>query len=246
MPRTTRWIALLAAASLLVPACKKKEDPAAPGPAGSGAIPAKAPGAAGGPAAPAAPTDGWSDEQAKNDLTLFYNTTAEWSGKFVLAKVLQMRVDAASDTQRVANVEYAFEPVRGNPRQNGTDRRTFEFANEGGKWIVKSMGANESASFGPEAEGWSDAQAIAAAIAHYDAKGEWAGKFKLATVRRYRVDRTGPGKKTAYIEYGFEPLPGNKRPAAVDKRAFKFARAGSAWQLQSMGGFMSAAAAFKR
>lgn len=241
-----RTVPLVIVLLVFVLACKRIRALGGSPSAEPTAAAAPAPTGAGTGSAVVVPADGWSDDDAKSDLTLFYNTTAEWSGKFVLAKVLQMRVDQASDRIRVAHVEYAFEPVRGNPRSAGTDRRTFELVREDSKWVVKSMGANESASFGAEAEGWSDKDAIDAAQLFYVTRGEWKGKFSISRVLRYRVDRTGPGKKVAYLEYAFTPEPGNPRPAGVDKRSFHFSRAGTAWQLDRMGGFNSAAAAFKR
>src|SRR6188508_2075195 len=98
------------------------------------------------------------------------------------------------------------------------------------------MGANESASFGAEVEGWWDETVAKQVADFYDTKGEWKGKFKMARIQRYRVDRTGAGKKVVYVEYQFEPLPGNPRPAGIDKRSFFFSK-GAEWKLDKMGAF---------
>jgi hypothetical protein len=243
-------MALVVAGSVLAAGCcKKKSDDGGTAPvagtASTAALPALA--SAAPSATAAAPArDDWSDEQAKTALTDYYDTKGEWANRFNLRSVIQMRSDVVTETQRVVHAEYAYEPVLGRRGDKGTDRRTFELSKEGTRWVVKSMGAHESAWFGDEAGGWSDPKALQDVKELYDTRGEWKGRFMLGKVLRYRVDKKSATTRVAYVEYHYEPLPGNPRKGGEDKRAFTFMQSGAGWSVKAMGGHLSAAGALRR
>jgi len=127
-----------------------------------------------------------------------------------------------------------------------TDHRTFEYHKQGGGWRIRSMGGEESASFGTDLEGWSDAEAIDKISHYYNAKGVWAGRFRLGAVARYRVDRITATTKLAYIKYLYIPLPGNPRETGYDKRTYRFEKRDGSWEVTWMGGHMSALKGLQR
>ena len=146
--------------------------------------------------------------------------------------------------------EASFGPYRWATIKDGegkpSDSRTFEYRRTDGDWAIKSMGGTASASFGADLEGWSDGRAIEALTEFYNKRGEWAGRFRIGHVERYRVDRTGPESKLGFIQYLYIPLPGNHRETDFDKRTFHFEKRLGSWVVTKMDGFMSAAKGLTR
>ena len=172
-------------------------------------------------------------------IVAFYDTWGEWRGKFKMSRITQMRIDSASPTLSVADVEYKYESLPGNATPPGVDRRSFEVAWEGGEWAVKSMGGNQSAGF--EDEGWSNRGAIRDLTTFYNTRSEWAGQFTISTVTRYRIDRLSATTRRAYVGYTYEPARGNSQTGGRDYRTFSFRRDGGAWGVTGMGTHDSAA-----
>jgi hypothetical protein len=77
----------------------------------------------------------------------------------------------------------------------------------------------------------------------YGARGEWAGTFRLAAVRRLRVDRPQPDVLEVHVEYDYEPVPGNpqgREDTGVDARVFTLRLVDGKFEVEAMGPYQSA------
>jgi hypothetical protein len=173
-----------------------------------------------------------------------------WAGLERTVPGVEAARDSALAFGWADGTQASFGPYRWATIKDGegkpSDSRTFEYRRTDGAWAIKSMGGAASASFGADLEGWSDGRAIEALTEFYNKRGEWAGRFRIGHVERYRVDRTGTDGKLGFIQYLYVPLPGNHRETDFDKRTFHFEKRSGSWVVTKMDGFMSAAKGLMR
>lgn len=85
-----------------------------------------------------------------------------------------------------------------------------------------------------------DINAIKRAVtAYYDNKGVWAGKFKIGSIEKIRLDSTG-SKIAAHVRYEYLPVPGNSRKPGYDQRIFYIQKNRGRHTVNRMGDYMSA------
>lgn len=74
----------------------------------------------------------------------YYNQKSEWSGQYVISRVIRSRSVNVNAKEKIVHVEYKYRGKTNN--QAGIDKRTFRFKYTN-QWNVISMGGNQSASF---------------------------------------------------------------------------------------------------
>lgn len=177
----------------------------------------------------------------------FYNNNSVMAGKFRMVRITRFRYVRSGSIVR-AHVRYRYVPRAGYRASAGYDQRVFTARIVRGGYRVLGMGGYNSARFAssaprprPQPQALPPFSRLRGAIHYYyNNRGEWAGKFRMVQITRFRVVRTGRDFVRAHVRYRYAPVAGYSRRGGYDQRVFTARIVGGTYRIVRMGPYNSA------